>query len=184
MQLLVEFFPLIAFFVAFVLFDLFVATAALIVALALQIAYQWFRHRKVNKMLLVSGAIAAVLGGITLMRRDLQFIQWKLTVVNWLFAVAFLGSQFFGSKTFVERVMGHAVVLEPAVWRRLNMMWVLNFAVIGALNLYIMYNFSAEVWGYFKSVGMIGLSLLMAVGQAIWISSRMTDRGAEGGSGN
>jgi intracellular septation protein len=186
MQLLIELFPLIAFFVAFVTYDLFVATATLIVALALQIAYQWFRHRKVNKMLLISGVIAAVLGGLTLVRRDLQFIQWKLTVVNWLFAVAFLGSQFFGSKTFVERVMGHAVQLDPVIWRRLNMMWVVNFTVIGALNLYVMNNFSAEVWGYFKSVGMIGLTLLMAVGQAIWISSRMTDGSADssGGTGS
>src|SRR5688572_18622924 len=102
MQLLLEFFPLVAFFVAFVAFDLYVATATLIVALALQIAYQWFRHRKVNKMLLISGVLAAVLGGITLVQHDLTFIKWKLTVVNWLFAVAFLGSQFFGSKTFTE----------------------------------------------------------------------------------
>jgi len=184
MQLLFEFSPLIAFFLAFVLFDLFVATATLIVALALQIAYQWFRYRKVNKMLLISGAIAGVLGTITLVKRDLSFIQWKLTVVNWLFAVAFLGSQFFGTKTFTERVMGHAIELEQALWRRLNMMWVLNFAVIGALNLYIMYNFSAEVWGYFKSVGMIGLSLLMVVGQAIWINSRATDRSPDSGGSN
>jgi len=186
MQLLIEFFPLIAFFLAFVLFDLFVATATLIVALALQIAYQWFRHRKVNKMLLVSGVIAAVLGGITLAKRDLQFIQWKLTVVNWLFAVAFLGSQFFGSKTIAERMMSQAieVELEPAQWRRLNMMWVINFALIGALNLYIMKNFSAEVWGYFKSVGMIGLMMLMAVGQAIWINWRVTGQRADGGNGS
>jgi intracellular septation protein len=184
MQLLIEFFPLIAFFVAFVTFDLFVATGALIVALALQIAYQWFRHRTVNKMLLISGVIAAVLGGITLVQRDLTFIKWKLTVVNWLFAVAFLGSEFVGSKNLTERVMGQAVQLEPAMWRRLNMMWVINFAFIGALNLYIMYNFSDKVWGYFKSVGMIGLTLLMVVGQAIWISSRMTDETADGKSSN
>jgi intracellular septation protein len=185
MQLLFEFFPLIAFFLAFLLFDLFVATAVLMVALALQIAYQWFRHRKVNKMLLISGIIAAVLGTITLVKRDLSFIQWKLTVVNWLFAVACLGSQFFfGSKTLPERVMGHAIELEQAVWRQLNMMWVANFAVIGALNLYIMYNFSDQVWGYFKSVGMIGLSLLTLAGQAIWISSRMTDRSADSGGGS
>lgn len=184
MQLLLEFFPLIAFFVAFVTFDLYVATATLIVALALQIAYQWFRHRKVNKMLLISGALAAVLGGITLVQHDLTFIKWKLTVVNWLFAVAFLGSQYFGAKTFTEHVMGHAVELEPAVWRRLNMMWVINFALIGALNLYVMHNFSDEVWGYFKSVGMIGLSLLVAVGQAIWISSRATDRNPDSGGGS
>jgi intracellular septation protein len=184
MQLLFEFFPLVAFFVAFVLFDLYVATAAIIVAIALQIAYQWFRHRKVNKMLLISGALVAVFGGITLALRNPLFIQWKVTVVNWLFAAAFLGSQLFSEKTFTERIMGHAVEIDKALWRQLNTLWVVNFAVIGALNLYVMYNFDLEIWAYFKTWGMIAMSLLMAVGQAIWISSRATDRSADRGSGN
>ena len=89
-----------------------------------------------------------------------------------------------GSKTFTERLMGHAVELEAAVWRQLNTLWVVNFAAIGALNLYVMYNFNLQIWVYFKTWGMIGLSVLMAVGQAIWISSRATDRSADGGSSN
>jgi intracellular septation protein len=184
MQLLFDFFPLIAFFAAYLIYDLYVATAAIMVAIALQIAYQWFRHGKVNKMLLISGALVAVFGGITLVLRNPLFIQWKVTVVNWLFAGAFLGSQMFSSKTFTERLMGHAVQLEPALWRQLNTLWVVNFAVIGAANLYVMYNYDEQTWVYFKTWGMIGLSILMAVGQAIWISSRATDRSADGGSGN
>jgi intracellular septation protein len=182
MQLLFDFFPLIAFFVAFVAFGLYAATATIIVATALQIAYQWFRHRKINKMLLISGVLVAVLGGITLALRNPVFLQWKLTVVNWLFAAGFLGSQLFGTKTFTERVMGNAIELEPAMWRKLNTLWVVNFAVIGALNLYVMYNFDLQTWVYFKTFGMIGLSLLMVVGQAIWISAHATDRSADSGS--
>lgn len=179
MQLLFDFLPLIAFFVAYVVYDLYVATATIMVVIGLQIAYQWLRHRKVNKMLLISGALVGVFGGITLVLRNPLFIQWKVTVVNWLFAVAFLGSQFIGEKTFTERLMGHAVQLEPALWRQLNTLWVANFAILGALNLYVMYNFDEQVWVYFKTWGMIGLTLLMAVGQAIWISSRATDRGVD-----
>jgi intracellular septation protein len=184
MQLLFDFFPLLAFFVAYMVYDLYVATAVIIVAIALQIAYQWFRHGKVNKMLLISGALVGVFGGITLALRNPLFIQWKVTVVNWLFAAAFLGSQLFGQKTFTERIMGHAVELQPAVWRQLNTLWVINFAVIGALNLYVMYNFDEQIWVYFKTWGMIGLSVLMAVGQALWISARTSDRGTDGGSSN
>jgi len=180
MQLLFDFFPLIAFFAAYIAYDLYVATAALMAALALQIAYQWLRHRKVNKMLLISGAVVAVFGTITLVLRNPLFIQWKVTVVNWLFAAAFLGSQLLSSKTFTERLMGHAIELEPALWRQLNTLWVANFAVIGALNLYVMYNFDEQTWVYFKTWGMIGLSLLMAIGQAIWISSRSTGTGVDG----
>jgi len=184
MQLLFDFFPLVAFFAAYLVYDLYVATATIMVAIALLIAYQWFRHRKVNKMLLISGALVGVFGGITLVLRNPLFIQWKVTVVNWLFAAAFLGSQMFSSQTFTQRLMGHAIELEPALWRQLNTLWVVNFAVIGALNLYVMYNFDEQTWVYFKTWGMIGLSLLMAVGQAIWISSRAADGGADRGSGN
>jgi intracellular septation protein len=183
MQLLFDFFPLIVFFAAYLVYDLYVATAAIMIAIALQIAYQWLRHRKVNKMLLISGALVLVFGSITLALRNPLFIQWKVTVVNWLFAAAFLGSQLFGEKTFTQRMMGHAIELEPALWRQLNILWVVNFAVIGALNLYVMYNFDEQTWVYFKTWGMIGLSLLMAVGQAIWISSRATDSADRGSGG-
>ena len=182
MQLLFDFLPLIAFFAAYVIYDLYVATATIMVVIALQIAYQWLRHRKVNKMLLISGALVGVFGGITLALRNPLFIQWKVTVVNWLFAIAFLASQFFGSKTFTERLMGHAVELEPALGRQLNTLWVANFAVLGALNLYVMYNYDEQTWVYFKTWGMIGLSLLMAVGQAIWVSSRATNRADSSGN--
>lgn len=179
MQLLFDFLPLIVFFAAYALYDLYVATAAIMVAIALQIAYQWLRHRKVNKMLLLSGALVGVFGSITLVLRNPLFIQWKVTVVNWLFAAGFLGSQLFTAKTFTERLMGHAIELEPALWRQLNVLWVTNFSVIGALNLYVMYNFDEQTWVYFKTWGMIGLSLLMAVGQAIWISARTAKRGVD-----
>ncbi len=178
MQLLFDFFPLIVFFVAYRLSDLYVATAAIMVTMALQVAYQWFRHRKVNKMLLVSALLVVVFGGITLAVRNPVFIQWKVTVVNWLFAVAFLASQLFGAKTLTERVMGHAIELEANLWRQLNTIWVVNFAVIGALNLFVMYNYDEATWVYFKSWGMIGLSLLTALGQAVWISARTSQQEA------
>ena len=170
MQLLVDFLPIIIFFVVFKLYGMYAATAAIIVAMAAQIAVQWFRERKVNKMLLVSGVLVALFGSATLVLRNPIFIQWKPTIVNWLFAAAFLGSQFIGQQTLIERVMGHAVQLTQTMWRKLNLMWVANFAFLGAANIYVVYNFDEETWVNFKLFGMLGLTLIMAVGQAIWIS--------------
>jgi intracellular septation protein len=179
MQLLIDFFPIIVFFVVYRIYGMYAATAAIIVAMAVQIAYQWFRHRKVNTMLLVSGALVAVLGGITLALRNPVFIQWKPTIVNWLFAGAFLGSQLFTAKTITERMMGHAVELDAALWRQLNLMWVVNFFLLGCANLYVVYNYDEATWVNFKLFGMVGLSLLKAVGQAFWISSRTAQRDVE-----
>jgi intracellular septation protein len=174
MQILFDVFPVIVFFVVYRLFGIYAATAAIITTMALQIAYQLFRHGKVNKMFLVSGIVVAIFGGITLALRNPLFIQWKPTIVNWLFAAAFLGSQVIGSKTLVERVMGHAVQLEPAFWRQLNVMWVAAFAALGAANLYVVYHFSEEIWVDFKLFGMTALLVLVAVGQAIWIALKTT----------
>jgi intracellular septation protein len=172
MQLLIDFFPVIVFFAVYKLAGMYAATAAIIVAMAVQMGVQWLRERKVSKMLLVSTVLVAALGGVTLLLRDPIFIQWKPTIVNWLFAFAFLGSQMIGDKNLTQRIMGHAIELEPGMWRQLNMIWVANFLVLGTANLFVVYNFDEATWVNFKLFGMLGLTLLTALGQAVWIASR------------
>src|SRR5437868_9596986 len=98
MQLLFDFLPVIAFFIAYKLADIYVATGVIIVAVIVQTAIQWVRHRKVSSMALVSAVLVLIFGGLTLAVHDKAFIQWKVTVVNWLFAAAFLASQFIGER--------------------------------------------------------------------------------------
>lgn len=173
MQLLFDFIPLIAFFVAYRLFDLYVATGTLMVAMVGVVTYQWLRHRKVSNILVGSTVLVLVFGGITLALRNPVFIQWKVTVVNWTVAAAFLASQLFSSQTLTQRTMGHALELSPAQWRYLNMSWVVTFAVIGAINLFVMYNYDQAAWVTFKVWGQIGLLLATVIVQAIWISRHM-----------
>ncbi|MFO7305317.1 MAG: septation protein A [Gammaproteobacteria bacterium] len=173
MQLLFDFFPIIAFFVAYKLTDIYVATAVIIVAVLLQTAVQWVVNRKVNSMALISAALVLVFGGLTLAIHDKAFIQWKVTVVNWLFALGFLVSQFVGDKPIVERMLGEKISLGRDLWRRLNLIWVAFFFLLGALNLYVAYSFDENVWVNFKLFGVIGLTLLFILGQGIWIASKV-----------
>jgi intracellular septation protein len=179
MQLLFDLFPVVVFFVAYKLAGIYVATGAIIITMAVQIAYQWLRHRKVNRMFLASGVLVAILGGVTLVLRNPLFLQWKPTLVNWLFAVVFLGSQVIGDKTLIQRIMGHAIELPQTLWRQLNLMWVAAFAALGAANLYVVYHFSEAAWVDFKLFGMTGLLILVAVAQAIWISLKAASKGPQ-----
>ena len=179
MQLLFDFFPIIAFFAAYKFSDIYTATIVIIVAVLLQVAIQWFTKKTVNKMHLVSGALLLVFGGITLALRDQIFIQWKPTVVSWLFAAVFLGSQFIGDRPLVQRLMEAAVadcsfVLPEAVWRQINMAWVLFQVGMGALNLYVVYNFDENTWVNFKLFGFFGLTLVFVLAQGLWISRYAT----------
>ncbi len=181
MQILVDFLPIIVFFVTYKIAGMYVATGAIIVAMAIQILFQWLKTGTVNKMLLISGILVAFFGGITLILRNPIFIQWKPTVVNWLFAAAFLGSRYIGTQTLTERVMGQAIELERVMWRQLNFLWVANFSFLGAANLYVVYNFDEATWVNFKLFGMLGLTLLMVLIQVLWIASRTTSKQQEEG---
>lgn len=101
MKAFTDFFPLIVFFAAYQYSkDIILATGTLIVATTLQVAFLWVKYRRVEKMHLITLALVVVFGGLTVLLKDDMFIKWKPTVINWLFAVVFLGSQFFGQKTY------------------------------------------------------------------------------------
>lgn len=172
MQLLFDFFPIIAFFVAYKLADIYVATGVIIVAVIAQTAYQWLRHRKVSTMALISGALVLVFGGLTLWIHDEAFIKWKVTVVNWLFAAGFLASHFIGEQPVIQRMLGANFTLARPLWIRLSWMWIVFFAFVGAVNLYIARTFDTDVWANFKLYGVIGLTLAFALIQGFWLASK------------
>lgn len=181
MQLLFDFFPLIAFFVAYKFAGIFVATGVIIAAVIVQTAFQWFRHRKVSTMSLVSAVLVLVFGGLTLWIHDEAFIKWKVTVVYWLFAAGFLVSQFVGDRPVIQRMLEANVTLEPPLWRRLNLMWALFFLALGALNIYVMFNFSTDTWAKFKVFGVVGLTLVFTVLQGFWLANKMPAEDPQGG---
>ena len=174
MKLLIDFFPVFAFFIAYKAFDIYVATSVLIVTFIAQFLFDWRRNGKINKMHLTSLVLVLVFGGITLFLRDEKFIQWKPTVVNWLFAAAFLLAPVFTKKTLVQRLMEKTVQLAPGLWAQLNSMWVLFFLLSGAANLYVVYNYDEETWVNFKLFGMLGLTFIFILLQGVWLSRKAT----------
>ncbi|MDA8417774.1 MAG: septation protein A [Desulfobacteraceae bacterium] len=169
MKLLFDFFPIFLFFLAYKLFDIFVATAVAIVATCVQVGYSWFRYRRVAVMQWITLAVIVVFGGLTLYLHNELFIKWKPTVINWLFGLGFLVSQFVGKATVVERLMGGSISLPQMLWRRLNLGWVAFFFIQGAANLYVMSHFDRDTWVNFKLFGMLGLTLLFMVIQSLFL---------------
>ena len=170
MQALFDLFPLLIFLAAYLYGGIYVGTTALMAAMVVAVAIQYARQRTVSKMLLTSTVLVLVFGGITLTLRNPIFFQWKPTIVNVLFAAAFLGSRFFGEKTLTERMMGHAIDLDKALWRQLNILWVGTFLFLAGANLVVLYNFDEQTWAFFKVFGSLGITFVMVLLQAAWIA--------------
>lgn len=179
MKFLFDIFPVVLFFVAFKLYGIYVATATAIAATALQVGWTWLRHRKVDNMLWVSLAVILVFGGATLVLENETFIKWKPTVLYWLFGLALAAGAAVFKKNLIRAMMEKQVALPDFVWQKLLASWIGFFAVMGALNLFVAYNFSTDTWVNFKLFGGIGLMLVFVVIQAFMISRYVQDKRAE-----
>lgn len=169
MKLLFDFFPIVLFFVTYKLYGIYAATVVAMVASGCQVSYSWFKHRKVETMHLITFVLILVMGGATLYLQDELFIKWKPTLINWLFGAAFLGSHFFGEKTFIERMMQNNLTLPRPIWRRLNLGWAFFFGFLGSANVYVVYSFDTDTWVNFKLFGMLGLTLVFVVLQTAYL---------------
>ncbi|OGA14743.1 MAG: septation protein A [Betaproteobacteria bacterium RIFCSPLOWO2_02_FULL_66_14] len=170
MKFLFDVFPVILFFAAFKLADIYTATAVAIAATFAQVAWLKLRGRRVEPMLWAGLGIIVVFGGATLMLRDETFIKWKPTVLYWIFSAVLAGSALLFRRNLVRAMMGREVQLPDAVWSRLNWSWVLFFGGMGVLNLIVAYNFTTEQWVDFKLFGGIGLMLLFVLAQAMFLA--------------
>ena len=169
MKQLFEFIPVILFFITYKFYDIYVATAVIIVATIIQVGISWFINKKVETMQWITLGLIVVMGGATIYLQDEQFIKWKLTIIEWLFGLAFLGSHFFAKKTFVERMMGANLELPANIWKRLNLLWALFFISVGFINIYVMQNYSTDDWVTFKTFGVPGLMIVFIIVQMLLI---------------
>ncbi|MBL8259243.1 MAG: septation protein A [Candidatus Competibacteraceae bacterium] len=173
MKLLFDFLPIVLFFVAYKLADIYVATGVLVVATLAQTAWLWLRQRRVETMPLITAGLVLVFGGATLLLHDPIYVKWKPTVVNWLFALVFVGSRYIGQKTVLERMMGAQLELPPALWIKLTFAWAIFFFAMGALNLYVAFSFDENTWVNFKLFGILGMTVAFILAQAAYMSRHL-----------
>ena len=177
MKLLFDLFPVLLFFVAYKLADIYVATGAAIVATVAQIGWLKLRGRKVETMQWASLALIVVFGGMTLLFRDETFIKWKPTVLYALFAAGLLVAPRMLGRNPLRAMMGAQIALPDAIWTRLTWIWAGFFAAMGVLNIVVAYGFSLDTWVDFKLFGTTGLTIAFVIGQALWLGRHAEDPG-------
>jgi len=173
MKQLLDFLPLVVFFVFYKLYDIYVASGALVVATGLALVVSWVLYRKLEKMTLFTFVLVAVFGTLTLVFHNDEFIKWKVTVIYLLFALALLYSQWFMQQPLIQTMLGKELQLPATVWRRLNIAWALFFLLCGLANIYVAFWLPQPVWVNFKVFGLTGLTLLFTLLSGLYIWRQM-----------
>jgi intracellular septation protein len=175
MQFLGDYFPLLLFFAAFKLWDIYAATGVAIVASVAQIAYFRWRRGRVQVVHWLSLAIIVTFGGATLLLHDETFIKWKPTVLYWLFgAILAIGRVAF-RRNLIASLLKDLVLPDP-VWARVTWVWVVFLLGMGAANLYVAAHYDTAIWVNFKVWGAMVLFFLLAAGTVASVARYLPDR--------
>lgn len=192
MTQIIEFIPIILFFIAYKMdgstlelggfshqFDgIFSATAVLMIATVIQVLLTRIIAGKVEKRLWWLLGIVLVMGAITLTQRDGIFIQWKPTVFNWALSIVFLGFGLFSDKNLLERTVGTQLEAPKAAWRNLNFVYVIYFFVVGALNIFVAYNYAEETWVNYKFWSMFAFTGFILVATMVILFPHLKEQEA------
>ncbi|QIW16391.1 septation protein A [Pasteurellaceae bacterium RH1A] len=169
MKQLLEFIPLILFFLVYKFYGVQEAALVLVVATLIQLVLLKVLYKKIEKSQWIMGAAVVFFGLLTAYFNDLAFLKWKVTIVNLIFAAALLISQYGFNKPLIQLLLGKEVKLPEAAWRTLNLGWAGFFVICAIINVIISEFFSDDAWATFKVFGLTGLSLAAVIGTGFFV---------------
>lgn len=169
MAAFLEYIPLVFFFVFFKMFDIYVATGALIVASAVHlISLKVMKKPVLTRQWVVFGFII-IFGGMTIIFHDDTFVKWKVSIINFMFCFGLLISRYGFKKNPMKNFLGEQIQLPESVWDKFNFAWATFFGFCALLNLYIAYNFDQDTWVNFKVFGLMTMTFVFAIGSIMSI---------------
>jgi len=177
METLLTFAPLLAFFVAYRMGGIYIATGVLMAGMVLVCGIEFLWRRRVSTMQLTSTVLILLFGAATLALHDPRFIKIKATILMALLALAYLASQWIGAQTLTQRTLQAALpenfALARHEWTRLNLQWVGTYVALGAANWWFAFHLPEAWWVKFKFAGIPAALVVVAVAQSIWLSRRV-----------
>ena len=179
MHLLLEYLPLIIFFIVNKFADFYWATGSLIITTAMQLSYYRVKKEKIPTRHWVIFALVLVFGGLTIYLHDDAFIKWKVTIINLFFAIALIVSNHVFKKNIIKQFLAESLTLPENIWTKLNFSWAVFFASIAALNLYVAFNFDLETWVNFKVFGLTGLMFAFSIITILFLHKYMPEEEKE-----
>lgn len=169
MKQLLEFIPLILFFMAYKLYGVQVASITLVIATIIQFIILKIKYGKIEKSQWFVAISVVIFGSLTAYFNDLEFLKWKVTLIYGLFAIILLVSQYTFNKPIIKQLLGKELKLPEQVWQRLNLGWAIFFIICLIINLYVSTQLSDDIWVDFKSFGFFALTLIATVVTGIYI---------------
>jgi intracellular septation protein len=166
--------PLLLFFVAEQLVDIFLATGVLMVAVAVAFAVSWKMTRKIPILPSVTLIFVFIFGGLTLLLGDEEFIKIEVTLTNALCGLILLGGLVMG-KSLLKIAFGEMTEIDDLGWRKLTLRMGVFLIGVAVANEVVRASVSTDLWVIFRVYGILVLTALFFIAQVPLIKRHMID---------
>lgn len=174
MKQILEFIPLLAFFISYYLFDVYTATAVLIGASVLQLVLLQVMYKKIERQNWVVLAVVVIFGALTLYFHNDNFIKLKPSIIYGVFALVLITYQLTG-QSIPKKLMGQDINAPSYVWRNLSIGWSCTCVLAGVLNFFIAFNMNLDAWVNFKVFGLTTMTFIMFICSGIYLYKYMPE---------
>lgn len=174
MKLLFDFLPVLMFFAAYKLADIYVATGVAIAVAVAQIIWCLVRREKIKPVQWIALVFILIFGTATILLQDEFYIKVKWTLFYGLMGALILGATALGRNP-LKSVLGSELDLPAEVWKKFSYSWGVFFLVMGALNQYFAMTLSLDAWVKVKVFGGSALSFVFVILQAFWLAKYIPD---------
>ena len=168
-KLFFEVTPLIVFFLVNSYYGIYQATLYFMIPSIIAVPVARYIDKKIPWMPIITGVFIIFFGGLTLFFHEENFIKFKPTIINILFAVILLAGLKF-NKLFLKMAMSKAFQLKESTWKKLTLRWSSFFLFLALVNEVVWRTQSTDFWVSFKVFGILPLTLIFAVCQLPLIS--------------
>ena len=161
--------------------DFVIFTSAIMAFVTLQVVLEKILHGKVPTFLFGSWCLLLPLGAMTLIFRDPAFLQWKFSIVHWLFGLILIGARIIGKTDILKTLLSAAGPemhkIDNIYWKRVNFYMAFGFILLGFVNLYIMRFYDFDFWVNFKLYGVLIYNLVLTSSALFYLFSK-ADKGS------
>lgn len=180
---ILEFLPVIAFFVTYkTSSDLVLATVVVVSSCLIVAILEYLITREVSRIQIFTIVMVLLFGVPTILFHDPSIIKWKVTVSNLVLSLAIFVFQYLLRKNPFSYLLGREIQLPDDAWKFFGsgcMYFFLFGAVLNVILAFFLpdiFGISAKeaenIWVYYKSFGNGFLNVVFVLGLVFWMYKR------------
>lgn len=153
MDKILEYLPLIAFFITYKLNGAIFATKILVAVTIATSLISYIIYRKISKLNIISAVFLIFFGSLTIYTNNPFFLKIKPTILYVIFSLILL----FGLLTkslYIKHLFNNHITLSDEKWHSISKKFIIFFLITAVLNEIVWRNYSENFWVNFKVIGL------------------------------